>query len=250
MKFRQSIALATLSFALALAAPANAIVGPTLDASPFADEVVMVLMRGPQGSGFCTGVVLSPTVVLTAAHCLRPAGDMLVHYRDAGGSPIVVDVVATKANPAFRPDAAVKRSISLDVGLIETKTPLPSRFRAAVLATGASPDVGEVGDRSGLWTIPGAQVIDRGDPARRNARRPRTALSGPLVAPRRIRRGRGMFRRFRGPYFQRGRRDGGRADRLDRRRIGRKCGKLTQGVLLAPLSDWILQTAKRLTDGG
>src|SRR6202000_1728344 len=74
--------LALAAALVALSAPARALVGAEPDRR-FADRVAMVLIRGDDKAGFCSALVLSPRVLLTAAHCLRPLRDMAVHYRDA-----------------------------------------------------------------------------------------------------------------------------------------------------------------------
>src|ERR1700728_2623152 len=66
--------LRTLALVAALAAPlapARALVGGEPDGR-FANRVAMVLIRGGDKAGFCTGLVLSPRVLLTAAPCLPP----------------------------------------------------------------------------------------------------------------------------------------------------------------------------------
>lgn len=240
MKSRLPFVIATLLCALAPAAPGHAIVGPTVEASPFADRVVMVLTRGPHGSGFCTGVVLSPTVILTAAHCLRPPGDMLVHYRDEAGAPVVLDVVSAKANPGYRPDAAVRRTRSLDVGLIETKTPLAGWFQPAVLATGSPPDPGD------LVTAVGFGVSAEHKPAtggtlratRLVVREPRSSV---LLWLKGAYSGSGACSGDSGgPIFTSNGTNVVALTAWTEGGTGAECGQLTQGVLLAPVADWIL----------
>src|SRR5271168_122991 len=84
---RAALLIAWLWVAAGLASisPAGAVVGAAENGARFANEIVMVLNRGGDKAGFCSGVVLSPRVVLTAAHCLRAAQDMLIHYRDEAG---------------------------------------------------------------------------------------------------------------------------------------------------------------------
>ena len=103
--------LQSLTFAAALAlplAPARAVVGAEPD-SRFADRVAMVLIRGGDKAGFCSALVLSPRVLLTAAHCLRPLRDMAVHYRDAANGAVIIPVDAAIAHPLYRAEAIKAR---------------------------------------------------------------------------------------------------------------------------------------------
>src|SRR5271165_3735619 len=111
-----------LAFVAALAAPlapARALVGAQPD-SRFADRVAMVLIRGGDKAGFCSALVLSPRVLLTAAHCLRPLRDMAVHYRDPSGAAVIIPVDNAVAHPLYRPDAIQARVESIDLALIRT----------------------------------------------------------------------------------------------------------------------------------
>ena len=113
--------------------PALALVGPSTEDACFADHVVMVLKRGVDRAGFCTGVVLAPRVILTAAHCVAAIGDMRVHYRDDAGQPVLIEVDAVAVHPGYRADAAARRVVSIDLALVATRTPLDARFSAAAL---------------------------------------------------------------------------------------------------------------------
>src|SRR5277367_898152 len=127
-----------LAFVAALTAPlapAWALVGAEPD-SRFADRVAMVLIRGGDKAGFCSALVLSPRVLLTAAHCLRPLRDMAVHYRDAAGAAVIIPVDAAIANPLYRADAIQARVESIDLALIRTARPLDPRFVAAAIGDG------------------------------------------------------------------------------------------------------------------
>jgi S1-C subfamily serine protease len=232
-----------LWFALAflIASPAEAIVGPTVDAVAFADRVAMILTRGPEGSGFCTGVVLSPRVVMTAAHCLRAPANMLVHYRDENGAAVVVEVAASAINPGFRPDAASQRTRSLDIGLVETKTPLPPRFRAVALAGNPPPAPGDVTTAVGFGLSVEHTPATGGTlrAAKLAVREPRSSvllwLEGADGA------GGACAGDSGGPIFGP---DGAvvAVTAWTEGASGAKCGKLTQGVLVAPLAAWISAT--------
>ena len=137
MKHAILVGLANLCLA-APTRPALAVVGPDHPDKAYAAHVVMVLQRGVNRAGFCTGVVLTPRAVLTAAHCVTDAKNMAVHYREDSGSPVMVEVEAVAVHPGYHADAVTKRVVSIDLALVKTKTPLDSRFSAAGLdETGA-----------------------------------------------------------------------------------------------------------------
>ena len=127
----------------AISSPALALVGPASEDQSFAAHVVMVLKRGGDRAGFCTGVVLAPQVVLTAAHCVAPIKDMRIHYKDDTGRPEIVEVRAVAVHPGFRADALSKRVVSIDLALVETQAPLDARFSAAELDEAGAVAVGQ-----------------------------------------------------------------------------------------------------------
>jgi trypsin len=242
----------SLAFVAALAAPlapALALVGAEPDGR-FADRVAMVLIRGGDKAGFCSALVLSPRVLLTAAHCLRPFRDMAVHYRDAAGAAVIIPVDAAIAHPLYRADAIKARVESIDLALIRTARPLPSRFVAAAIADGGPPAIGASAivsgygaAREGDWASGGelrsvtlavrepasTVLIWAADPNGRAA----GACSGDSGAP--------VWSA-----------DGSAAIAIvawAQAAHGRGCGGLTQGPLLAPLKGWIEETERRL-DGG
>src|SRR5689334_12411643 len=77
------------------AVPARAIVGGT--EAPAGGAVMVLSSKG----GVCTGVVLAPDTVLTAGHCLADAKEHRVHFRDAAGAPVLVDVTAQAVHPGY-----------------------------------------------------------------------------------------------------------------------------------------------------
>jgi hypothetical protein len=131
--------------ALAWLAPAAclALVGPSSEAPALDDHVVMVLIRGDGKAGFCSGVVLGPRAILTAGHCAKPARDMRVFYRDRSGAPVFVEVEAVVMHPQFNSDAIARRVVSIDLAMIETRTPLDQRFSAVDLDTTGETAIGQ-----------------------------------------------------------------------------------------------------------
>ena len=241
----------TLAVALvAPLAPARALVGAEPDGR-FADRVAMVLIRGGDKAGFCSALVLSPRVLLTAAHCLRPLRDMAVHYRDGADGAVIIPVDAAIAHPLYRADAIKARVESIDLALIRTARPLSSRFAGAAIADGGPPAIGAPAivsgygaAREGDWSSGGELrsvtlavrepasnvLIWAADPSGRAA----GACSGDSGAP--------IWSA-----------DGSAAIAIvawAQAAHGRGCGGLTQGPLLAPLKGWIEQTERRLAEGG
>jgi hypothetical protein len=123
--------------------PALSLVGPAAEDESFAAHVVMVLKRGVGQASFCTGVVLAPQVVLTAAHCAAAIRDMRVYYRDGSGASQFVEVAAVAIHPGFRADALTRRAVSIDLALVQTRTPLGARFSPAQLDETGAVTVGE-----------------------------------------------------------------------------------------------------------
>jgi hypothetical protein len=229
-----------LSIAAALAAsPAFAIVGASRDGEAYADRVAMVLARQGGRQSICSGVALSPRVVLTAAHCLAGAGDTLVALR-IGGRTTPVAVARVARHPGFDPNAPRDRKLSIDLGLIETAAALPEGFAAARLADSA-PALGEA------VTVVGFGVTqEHGGPSDGRARTAELVVAAPIshvtlwaADPSRAGLG-GCHGDSGGPMFA----ADGRVAAIvawTNGENGRGCGAITQGPLVAPARAWIDQ---------
>ena len=228
-------------------APAGAVVGSSESGARFADHLVMVLSRGGDREGFCTGIVLGPRFVLTAAHCLRPTRDMAIVYRDAGGKPALVAIAAAEAHPLYRANAIAERLVSIDLALIETETPLDSRFTPARLGEGDGPAVGDEAILAGFG------VAREGTPssagvllsARLKVRAPLSRIL--LWAEDGAAGGAGACGGDSGaPLFLA---DGETVAAIvawtSGTERGKRCGGLTQGPLVAPQRNWIAATLAR-----
>jgi secreted trypsin-like serine protease len=123
-------------------APAPALVGASAPGGALSSAVVMVLNRWAGGAGFCSGIVVAQNIVLTAAHCLAAPKDMRIHFRDESGQPVLVDIEANAVHPLYRAEAQKTRERSIDLALLRTALPLPTRFRAVTLDDGTAIAVG------------------------------------------------------------------------------------------------------------
>ena len=148
------VLILAIAAALLATSPIQAIVGRTRDAAH--PSIVMVLGRGTSGSGYCSGVVIARNAVLTAAHCVRAAADMRVHFKDAGGAPVLLDVASVTRHPGYASDAVAKRARSVDLAIVFTQAVLPDEFVPARFAS-ASTAIGSA------FTIAGFGVASEQD---------------------------------------------------------------------------------------
>ena len=95
--------------------PAGAVVGASTDGDVDAGSIVMVLQRRGSAAGFCSGIVIGPMAVLTAAHCVPQGADVRIHFRDAGRAPVLLPVTRVLRHPGYRADAIAKREKSIDL---------------------------------------------------------------------------------------------------------------------------------------
>jgi S1-C subfamily serine protease len=227
-------------------APAQALVGPSTEDASFASRVVMVLKRGVDQAGFCTGVVLAPQVILTAAHCLAAAKDMRIYYRDGPAQPVFIEVGATAAHPNFHADAPAKRIKSIDLALVATKTPLDARFSPVDLGESDDLAVGQslriVGYGVGREGVGASAGVLRS--ALLQVRAPLSTILVWAEDPTGAGAG-GCTGDSGGPIFSG---DGAKLIAITAWSAGtqgHRCGALTQGPLIAPQRGWIESVRKR-----
>ena len=141
---------ATGLMALFLSMPAAAMVGPATPAPELAGHVVMVLTHRSTGAGFCSGTLIAPTKVLTAAHCVGTASDMRVHYRDTTGNPVLLEIGKVAVHPDFHAQAPKTREKSIDLAVVTLKAPMPQPFAPAPLAPQENLNVGDTATLAGF----------------------------------------------------------------------------------------------------
>lgn len=237
---RRLAALAALA-AAAAATPASAVVQGRDDGGLARHAVMVLTDRG----GFCTGVVISRTVVMTAAHCVTGANAYRVHFKDASGRPVMLEPRGIAVHPGYDAGAVKGRRRSIDLALVRLGEPLPAAFAAVPLSTAARPGPGA------RLVVGGYGLAAEGDPT--TGGRFRSAelgviepfgpssilvwLSDPATG--RSKAGAGACQGDSGgPVFAP---DGGLAAvTVWAEGVGKsRCGALTQGLLVAPQRGWV-----------
>lgn len=117
---RAALALLCIPF---LAARAEAIVGGSLVPGSEANAVVMVLTMG--GAGQCSGTLIAPSVVLTAASCLPDL--VATNYQVLGGAdPFSAPLFTSAVSAVHRHPDYDEQTFAHNVGVLElTSAPSP-----------------------------------------------------------------------------------------------------------------------------
>jgi hypothetical protein len=141
--------------ALLAATPAHAIVG---GGAPSADGVgrSVVTIVGSRGN-FCTGALIAPKIVLTAAHCVQPGADYKIVEYGADKQPSLQDVTSVAIHPAFKMEAMLAHRATADVALLQLGAPAKGKTPSTLGAPNIPIIVG------GRFTIAGIGVTVRGD---------------------------------------------------------------------------------------
>jgi secreted trypsin-like serine protease len=143
------------SLALPLSVPAHAIVG---GGAPSTEGVArsIVTIVGSRGN-FCTGALIAPKLVLSAAHCVQPGADYKIVEYGSDRQPALQDVKTVAIHPGFNMQAMSGHRATADVALLQLAAP-PKGKTPSALGMPNTPIM--IGSR---FTIAGIGVTVRGD---------------------------------------------------------------------------------------
>jgi secreted trypsin-like serine protease len=251
-----SLRLAALSCLTVLAAlPAHAIVRGEVARDPNGLRQSVVRVESSKGE-LCSGVLIGPDVVLTAAHCLMDRAAYRVIGNDRAFRPRRISVAAAAVHPAFVPGTTPRTQPGVDLALLKLERPLGADFLP--LNPGGAGSIG-TGD---MLTIAGYGVVGEGQKGSARVLRQTSLVSlGPLQVANRVlvavdpermagRYGAGACRGDSGgPILGAGAQLVGivswSSGAFEERRAG-ACGGFTAVTPLAEHSAWVLQSAQSL----
>lgn len=156
-------------------APAKALVGGAgVDSDALGRSVLTIV--GSRGN-FCSGTLIAPTLVLSAAHCVSPGASYKIVQYDADRQPRLLAVKRVADHPGFNAQGIKAHRASADIALLQLSDPLPGKsalplgiplepFEAGQAYTIAGIGVAARGDGKSGGTVRSAQLVSTSHPGR------------------------------------------------------------------------------------
>lgn len=121
-------------------APSYAVVGGAAEV-PSANAQPEVMLVG-SGGNFCTGTLIAPNIILSAAHCIAPDTDYKLVEMGSDRKPIFRNIVSIARHPQFNLKTMLAHRATADVALLKLETSL-SRAPAVLLPSRSRVSPGE-----------------------------------------------------------------------------------------------------------
>lgn len=161
-----------VALSVACSSPAVAIVGSR--SAPSAGVAQSIVTVAAAGGGVCTGTMISPNIILTAAHCIAPGtANRVIDYSEK--LPRLITPRQVAVHPRYNAQSIAAHRATADVALLRLSAPMPGKS-AALLGVPRIPfsavsrftvvGIGSTvaGSDSGVGTVRAAPLAVTGQP--------------------------------------------------------------------------------------
>jgi hypothetical protein len=123
----RALQIACVSAIVALASPAHAVMLGTVARDPNGTRNSVVRVESSMGE-LCSGALIAPDLVLTAAHCLTDLATYRVVGVDRAFRPRHVRAIAAAIHPEFVPGTTPRTQPGVDLAILKLERPLGPEF--------------------------------------------------------------------------------------------------------------------------